>query len=86
MAFYCGVYSNDVFYRVSYTPWGPWSDQALLFTGKPGWNNNTDYAALAHPEYAQGNGKIQYVTYAHTTGFLHMDLPLVQVVFGKPTP
>jgi Domain of unknown function (DUF4185) len=85
MAIYSGVYSNDVFYRVSYTPWGPWSDQALLFTGKPGWHNNADYVALAHTEFAQANGQIQYITYAHTIGFLHMDLPLVQVVFGKPT-
>jgi Domain of unknown function (DUF4185) len=86
MAIYSGVFSDDVFYRVSYTPWGPWSGQALLFTGKPGWQNNSDYAAEAHTEFAQANGKFQYVTYVHTTGFLRMELPLVQVVFGQPTP
>ncbi|MDQ2742118.1 MAG: DUF4185 domain-containing protein [Chloroflexota bacterium] len=84
MAIYSGVFSNDVYYRVSYTPWGPWSNQTLLFTGLPGWNANPDYAGLAHPEFAQRNGQIQYVTYAHTTGFLHQNLPLTQVVFGKP--
>jgi len=29
---------------------------------------------------------VQYVTYAHTTGLLQQDLPLTQVVFGRPAP
>ncbi len=84
MNIYSGIFSNDVYYRVSYTPWGPWSAPAFLFTGRTGWNGNTNYAARAHPEFAQGNGQIQYVTYAHTTGLLRMDMPLVRVMFGKP--
>jgi hypothetical protein len=81
MAVYNGVFSDDIFYRVSATPWGPWSNQALMFTGRPGWNGNIDYAGQAHPEYAQLNGKVQYVTYVHATGFLQSELPLVRVVF-----
>jgi len=84
MAIYSGVYSNDIYYRVAYEPWGPWSKQVLLFTGKNGWNNTADYAAEAHTEFTEGNGQTQYVTYAHTTGLLRMDLPLVKVVFGQP--
>jgi hypothetical protein len=84
IAIYSGVLSNDVFYRVSNTPWGPWSDQAFAFTGRPPTAGSIDYAAEAHPEFAQGDGQTQYVTYAHRTGFLQMDLPLVQVVFGNP--
>jgi hypothetical protein len=84
VAVYSGVLTNDIYYRVSYTPWGPWSDQALLFTGKPGWNGRIDYAGMAHPEFAEGDGRVQYVTYYHTTGFLRSDLPLVQVTFGLP--
>jgi len=83
VAIYSGVFVNDVYYRVSYTPWGPWSTAKLLFTGKPGWNNNYDYAAQAHPEFAEGDGQTQYVTYVHATGVLRSDIPIVKVVFGK---
>ena len=83
MAIYSGIFSDDIYYRVSYTPWGPWSDQAFAFTGRKGYNGATSYAGLAHPEFAEGDGQTQYVTYAHTTGFLHMDEPIEKVVFGK---
>jgi hypothetical protein len=84
LAIYSAIFSDDVMYRVSDTPWGPWSDQALLFTGRPGWQGNTAYAAEAHPEYAEDGGRIQYVTYWHVTGFLRGEAPLVKVVFGPP--
>ncbi len=75
---------NDMYYRVSYTPWGPWSAQTLLFKGETPYSGSVNYAGQAHVEFAQGNGQTQYVTYAHPTGFLREDLPLNQVVFGKP--
>ena len=81
VAIYSGVFSDDVFFRVSRNAWGPWSAQTKLFTGRPGWNGNTSYAGEAHPEYSQQNGKVMYVTYAHTTGFLRMDLPIVKITF-----
>jgi hypothetical protein len=84
MAVYSGVLSNDLWYRVASNPWGPWSDQALLFTGRQGWNGAIDYAGQAHPEFAGGDGWTQYVTYVHATGFLRSDIPLVQVKFGLP--
>ena len=84
VAIYSGVYSDDFFYRVSYTPWGPWSDQTQFFTGLPGYQGNADYATLAHPEFAQGNGQTQYITYVQDTGFLQQVLQLVQVTFGPP--
>jgi hypothetical protein len=84
LAMYSGLFSNDVYYRVSSTPWGPWSDQALAFTGRPPTDGSVDYAAQVHGEYAEAGGLTQYVTYVHGTGFLRQDLPLVQVVFGTP--
>jgi hypothetical protein len=84
LAIYNGVYSDNVYYRASRTPWGPWSDQALLFTARPGWNGEVSYAGEAHYELAQQDGKVQYVTYAHPTGFLRWDIPLVKVAFGPP--
>jgi Domain of unknown function (DUF4185) len=81
MVIYSAVFSNDVYFRVAYTPWGPWSDQTLIFTGLPGYQGSADYAALAHPEFAQGNGQIQYITYVQNTGFLAQSLQLVQVAW-----
>jgi Domain of unknown function (DUF4185) len=82
LAVYNGVFSDEVRYRVSSTPWGPWSDEAVMFVGLPGWQGSIDYAAEAHPEYAQDGGRTQFVTYFHTTGFLEGNIPLVEVVFG----
>jgi hypothetical protein len=88
---YLGVYmniynpalNNDMYYMVSYTPWGPWSQGVLLFTGETPYSGSVNYTGQAHPEFAQGDGQTEYVTYAHPTGFLREDLPLTQVVFGK---
>ena len=82
VAVYSAPLADDVMYRVAYEPWGPWSEQALMFTGEPG--QSVDYAALSHPEYARGDGQIQFVTYVHPTGFFQSEIRLVQVVFGTP--
>jgi Domain of unknown function (DUF4185) len=82
VSIYSQPLSSDVMYRVSYAPWGPWSDQALLFHGIPG--QSFDYAALSHPEYAEGSGQTQYVTYVRPTGLFVIEVRLVQVVFGLP--
>ncbi len=84
-ALYSGVFSNDVYYRVAPTPWGPWSAQTLLFTGRPGYQSAPDYAALVHAEFAQRGGQVQYVTYVHATGFLRSEIRLVRVVLAKAT-
>ncbi|MBS0431904.1 MAG: DUF4185 domain-containing protein [Proteobacteria bacterium] len=84
MAIYAQPFTNDIMVRVANQPWGPWSDAGLLFTGEPGWDDNFDYAAFAHPEFSTGNGQVQYVTYVHDTGFLQQEIPLTQVVFEKP--
>ena len=84
VAIYSGVFSNNLYYNVSYTPWGPWSAATQFYTGLPGYQNNADYAALAHPEFAQGNGQTQFVTYVQDTGFLAQDLQLLKIVFAPP--
>jgi hypothetical protein len=89
---YLGVYmniynpalTNDMYYMVSYTPWGPWSKGQFLFKGETPYQGSVNYTGQAHVEFAQGNGQTQYVTYAHPNGFLREDLPLTQVVFEKP--
>jgi hypothetical protein len=84
VAMYSGVYSNNLYYNVSYTPWGPWSAATQFYTALPGYQNNADYAALAHPEFAQGNGQTEYLTYVQDTGFLAQDVQLLQIVFAPP--
>lgn len=85
VAIYGGVENNNLYYNVSYTPWGPWSAATQFYTGLPGYQGSADYAALAHPEFAGGNGQTEYVVYVQTTGFLAQDLQLVQLVFAPPT-
>lgn len=88
LGMYMNIYNpelvNDLYYRVSYTPWGPWSNETFLYTGEKPYGNNVNYTGQAHVEFAQGDGQTQYVTYAHPTGFLREDLPVLKVVFGKP--
>jgi len=87
---YLGVYvtvyqpflDNNVYYRVANHPEGPWSDQALMFTAAQG--TDPSYAARVHTEYAEGDGRTQYITYVKNAGFLRQELPLVQVTFGRP--
>lgn len=84
MAIYSQPFTNDIMYRVAYQPWGPWSEAGLLFTGEPAWQDNFDYAAFAHPEFATSDGRVQYVTYVRTTGLLRQEIPLAQIVFDRP--
>ncbi len=83
IAVYSGIYSNNVFYRVADRPWGPWSAETLLFVGQQGQSGTTNYAALAHPEFEEQGGLVEYVTYLQNTGFLQQDLQLVKVQFKK---
>ncbi len=86
VAIYSGVLNSNLYYNVSYTPWGPWSAATQFYTGLPGYQNNADYAALAHPEFAQGNGQTQFITYVQDTGFLAQDEQLLKLVFAPPAP
>ncbi len=76
--------SSDVMYRTAPAPEGPWSGDELLFEGKPGVPGSIDYFGLAHPEYAEDGGRIQYVTYVRNTGFLIFEFRIVKVAFGPP--
>jgi len=84
VAIYSGNFTNSVYYRVANAPEGPWSDQALLFTGLAGYQGNADYAAHAHPEFSPDGGMTIYVDYVQSTGAFGQALPLVRVVFGRP--
>jgi hypothetical protein len=84
VAVYSGVFDSNLYYNVAYEPWGPWSAATQFYTGLPAYENNADYAALAHPEFTSGNGQTQYVTYVQDTGFLAQQVQLLQLVFAPP--
>jgi hypothetical protein len=84
VAVYCGVEDDNWYYNVAYQPWGPWSAPTQFYVGLPGYENNADYACLAHPEFSSGNGQTQYLTYVQDTGFLAQQVQLLQLVFGPP--
>lgn len=87
MAIYSVPLSNDVHYRVAYRPEGPWSEAGLLGLALPAVGEglgSISYAGFVHPEYAERGGLVQYVTYAHTSGFLRSDFPVMKVTFARP--
>ena len=53
--------SNTVKYQVGGSPFGPWSKERDLFLTSGGEAKN--YALFAHPEYAERNGLVQYLSY-----------------------
>ncbi|TDD99922.1 DUF4185 domain-containing protein [Jiangella asiatica] len=87
MWIHSGFWSNDLLYRVADRPEGPWSQAGVLGTAVPSAGEgfgSVSYAGFAHPEYAEDNGLVQYITYAHTTGFFRSDLGIHKVRFADP--
>ncbi len=80
---YLNVYlpygSNTVKYQVGGSPFGPWSGGRTAFTTAGG--GAVNYALFAHPEYAEKNGLVQYLSYFHpATGAQQ----LVRLEFARP--
>jgi hypothetical protein len=51
--------SSKIMYQVGGSPFGPWSASRTALTTHRG----AAYALFAHPEYAEKNGLVQYLTY-----------------------
>ncbi|HEV7762925.1 MAG TPA: GDSL-type esterase/lipase family protein, partial [Acidimicrobiales bacterium] len=82
---YMQIYSqpggNNMLYRVAYRLEGPWSAAGLLGYGIEPFSG-VDYPGYAHPELAEQNGKVQYLTYARATAAGASELDLMRVQFG----
>ncbi|GAA0267932.1 DUF4185 domain-containing protein [Cryptosporangium japonicum] len=64
--------SVEVRAQVGGSPYGPWSEPFTLSDTDPG-EHGTNYAAYAHPEYAERDGLVQYVTYySQSNGALNL--------------
>jgi hypothetical protein len=84
-AIYSHSFDLDVQIRTAPAPQGPWSDERLLFTARD--DDGDVYDALAHPEYAEQGGRVQYVSYSRSTdvGFLSSEIALERVELAPTT-
>lgn len=83
MAIYSSPGSGHILYSVAERLEGPWSAPGLIAEGAPPpVSGQVNYAGYAHPEFAEQNGKIQYVTYARYLGSLRSEFGLMKVTFG----
>jgi hypothetical protein len=78
LAVYSGIFSNDIRWRSSPHPEGPWSTERLLFT-TPATPSGNNYAGKEHPELAVDHGKTIAVSYAQPTGTFTGDVRLASV-------
>ena len=53
---------NTIYYRVGGSPYGPWSKGQKLITAA-GDTAKPNYSTYAHPEFAEKNGLVQYISY-----------------------
>jgi Domain of unknown function (DUF4185) len=84
LAVYSKIFDDRVAYRTAPSPEGPWSEEAIAFTGKPGVGGSFDYSGLAHTEYQQDGGRLEYVTYVRAVAPFQSEMRLVQLDFGAP--
>jgi len=80
LAVYSQPMSTSVMFRTALRPEGPWSSPVEAFkarapANKIGWV----YDALEHPEYAQDNGRVVYITYSRQTSASAFEIRLVSI-------
>lgn len=79
-AIYSRPFDRRVVMRTAPDPTGPWSQELLLFRADVPADASV-YDAVAHRDYAEDGGRVQYVTYsrANDRAWLATDFPLVRV-------
>lgn len=60
--------SNDVCIRTAEALTGPWSDELVLFVADRKQGDGTVYDASPHPEMAEDNGRVLYISHSRPTG------------------
>jgi hypothetical protein len=84
MAVYMPPEADEVVDRVAPEPWGPWSAASNVVATAPPAAGDVDYAGMAHPEFAQDDGRVQYVAYYHPLGAFSGEDRWLQITFGDP--
>jgi hypothetical protein len=84
MAIYMPPLTDEIVERVAPEPWGPWSAASNVAATLPPASGSVDYAGMAHPEFAQNDGRTQYVAYYHPLGPWSGEDRWVQVTFAAP--
>jgi hypothetical protein len=87
VAFYGLPLENGIAMRTAPRPEGPWSEARRVHEGlapleKDAWN----YCGIGHAELQREGGRLEYLTYYRTTGFLQGEIRLVEVRFGATDP
>jgi len=87
VAFYGLPLENGIAMRTAPRPEGPWSEarrihEGVAPVGKDAWN----YCGIGHAELQREGGRIEYLTYYRTTGFLQGEIRLLEVRLGATGP
>ena len=86
---YLAVYSEPLgtraMLRTSPAPEGPWSAPITGFDAMPPDGDGWIYDILPHPELAESDGLVQYMTYSRATGFFQSELRVVRLTLA-PAP
>ena len=81
-AIYTRPLDRDVVLRTAPALTGPWSEELLLFRAE---SERDIYDALPHSEFAEQDGRVQYITFSRPTGqgWFASEMPIVQVVLER---
>lgn len=83
LAIYLQPLSTNAVARVADHPEGPWSDPILMFNALRPYNGGLDYCGMAHLEFQQDGGRIEYVGYVHDLAPFQAERRIVEVEFAR---
>jgi hypothetical protein len=80
-AIYSSPLSNKVMLRTAKAITGPWSNEVKLFEADRKTSEGNVYDAIPHPELAEQDGRVQYVTFSRPNGngWFGSELAIVRV-------
>ena len=78
---YSAPFASEIVGRTASELTGPWSREGVLYDA----GDDAPYDAMHHPEYEEGDGRVQYITYSrHTSGWFGTEFPIIRVEFAAP--
>ena len=83
IAVYTSPLANHLMLRTAPSPEGPWSDVVEIGECQPTTFPIGCYAGLAHPEFAEQDGLVEYVTYYRETGVFRGEIRVVRVTLER---